>query len=335
MPHNNIAQSKNSVGQVVLFKNKLEVRLVQDTVWLSLNQMAALFERDKSVVSRHLRNIFKEKELRSESTVAFFATVQKEGSREVERNVEFYNLDAIISVGYRVNSKRGIQFRIWATGVLRQHLIQGYTLNERRLNEQTKKFRMLQQAIKLIGNIKDKKELAHQEALGLLDVISDYSYALELLDAYDYDTLRLGRTSRQAKFTITYAEAKAVISQLKKKFGGSDLFGKEKDASLQSSLAAIYQTFDAKELYPSVEEKAANLLYFIVKNHSFIDGNKRIAAAIFLWFLERNGLLYKEDGSKRIADNALVALTLLIAESDPAERETIVRLVVNLINRDN
>jgi len=249
--------------------------------------------------------------------------------------VDYYTLDAILSVGYRVNSKRGAQFRIWATNVLKRHLIDGYTLNERRLKEKAGKLEALQKSIKLISTIKTHKELDYKEAMGLLDVISDYSYGLGLLDEYDNKKLKITKTTSEEKFRLDYDGAIKTVEELKKRFGASSIFGKEKDKSFRGSIDTIYQTFDNKELYPSVEEKAANLLYFIVKNHSFVDGNKRIAASIFLWFLEKNKILYRDDGSKRLADNALVALTLMIAESNPSERDIISKLVVNLINRDN
>ncbi len=334
---NYLSNEASAKGEVIVYRAKngrvfVDVKLQKETVWLNLNQMASLFGRDKSVVSRHLDNIFKTKELEQDSVVANFATTASDGKTY---QVDFYNLDAIISVGYRVNSKRGTQFRIWATNVLRKHLIDGYTINENRLKQQTRKLQALQHAIKLIGSIKNRKPLEFKEALGLLEVINDYNYALGLLDDYDYKRLKISGTSKKEKFTLTYKKAIKVSHELKKRFGGSALFGREKDDSFKSSIASIYQTFGTKEFYPSIEEKAANLLYFIVKNHSFVDGNKRIAASIFLWFLEKNELLYKEDGSKRIADNALVALTLMIAESNPSDRDVIVMLVVNLINKNN
>ncbi len=327
-------------GEIVIYQTKdkkieLRVKLEQETVWLTQKQMADLFGKDIRTVNEHIQNIFKESELEREATIRKFRIVQHEGARKVVREIDFYNLDVIISVGYRVKSIHGTQFRIWATNVLRKHLIDGYTLNEQRLNQQTHKLQALQRAIKLIASTKDKKQLEYKEALGLLEVISDYNYALELLDDYDYKRLKIARTSREEKFALTYEAAIRAVKELRKKFGGSDLFGVERDKSFKSSIASIYQTFGAKDLYPSIEEKAANLLYFIVKNHSFVDGNKRIAASIFIWFLEKNGLLYKEDGTKRIADNALVALTLMIAESNPSERDVIVTLAVNLINKRN
>jgi len=324
-------------GEIVIYQAKdkkvrLEVKLERDTVWLSQKQIARLFGVERSVITKHLRNIFNSKELDENSVCAKIAHTASDGK---VYSVEFYNLDAIISVGYRVNSSRATQFRIWATSVLKKHLIHGYTINEKRLKEQSQKLQALQRAIKLIGSTKAKKQLDYKEALDLIEVINDYSYALGLLDDYDYKKLKISGTSKEEKFRITYKIAIKAVHQLKKKFGGTGFFGHEKDQSFKSSIAAIYQTFGGKELYSSIEEKAANLLYFVVKNHSFIDGNKRIAASIFLWFLEANKLLYREDGAKRIADNALVALTLMIAESDPAERDVIVTLAVNLINCNN
>ncbi|MBU1006923.1 MAG: virulence RhuM family protein, partial [Candidatus Omnitrophica bacterium] len=261
--------------------------------------------------------------------------VQKMHIAFSDKPVKMYNLDVVISVGYRVNSKRATQFRIWATDVLKRHLTDGYTLNEKRLREKTDRLEALQRSIRLIAGIKERKELDHREAMGLLDVISDYSYGLGLLDDYDNKKIKIAKVTSDEKFRLDYEGALGAVGELRKKFGSCSFFGKEKDKTFRSSIGMIYQTFDGKELYPSVEEKAANLLYFIVKNHSFIDGNKRIAASIFLWFLEKNKLLYRRDGVKRLADNALVALTLMTAESDPAERDIIVKIVVNLINGDN
>ncbi len=321
-------------GEIVIYKTKdrkiqLEVKLEQETVWLPQEQIAKLFKTERSVITKHLGNIFRSNELDEKSNVQFLHIAFS------DKPVKFYNLDVIISVGYRVNSSYATQFRIWATNILKRHLIDGYTLNEQRLKEEASKFQALQKAVKLIASMKDRKQLEYKEVMGLLEVISDYNYALGLLDDYDYKRLKISRTSKEERFVLSYESAMEAVKELKKKFGGSDLFGVEKDQSFKSSTSSIYQTFGGKDLYPSVEEKAANLLYFIVKNHSFVDGNKRIAASIFLWFLERNGILYKEDGSKRIADNALVALTLMIAESKPSERDVIVTLVVNLINKNN
>ncbi len=322
--------SGDKKGQIVLYKAAdgaatLDVRLEQDTVWLSLKQIADLFGRDKSVVSRHLRNVFKEKELNRKSVVAFFATTAADGKNY---RVEYFNLDAIISVGYRVNSKRGTQFRIWATKVLKDHIVQGYTANERRLKE-------LRQSLQLVEHVLDRYDVTSDEAKALLHVLTDYTYALDLLDDYDHQRIPAVPVQKGLANPISYHEAQRIIEQLREKFGASEMFGREKDKSLHSSLNAVMQTFDGKDVYPGLEEKAAHLLYFLVKNHSFVDGNKRIAAALFLWFMEKNGMLYRQDGTKRIADTALVAITLLIAESAPREKDSIVRIVMNLISKRN
>lgn len=324
-------------GEIVIYRAKdkkiqLEVKLEQETVWLTQKQIALLFGTQRPAITKHLYNIFKSGELPEDSVCSILEHTASDGKKY---RTKFYNLDAVISIGYRVNSSRATQFRIWATNILKRHIIDGYTLNEKRLKEQTLKFEDLQQAVKFIGSMKDRKQLEYREAMGLLEVISDYSYALGLLDDYDYKRLKITKTSKEEKFVLSYEAAIEAVNKLKDRFGGSGLFGTERDKSFKSSVSSIYQTFDGKDLYPSVEEKAANLIYFIVKNHSFIDGNKRIAASIFLWFLEKNSILYREDGSKRIADNALVALTLMIAESKPSERDVIVTLVVNLINKGN
>ena len=314
---------------------ELSVRLEEDTVWLSLNQISDLFQRDKSVISRHINNIYKEKELVRKATVAKYATVQFEGEREIERKIEYFNLDVIISVGYRIKSRRGTQFRIWASKVLRDFLVKGFAINEKRLSQEIKQLKELQESAKLLGSVLDIRELSSNESSGLLRIISDYAYALDILDQYDYQQIKVTETSGKEVYQLSYSEAKKQIQLVKNTHGNSELFGLEKDDSFQSSLATIYQTFDGKDLYPSIEEKAANLLYLITKNHSFVDGNKRIAALMFLYFLERNGILVDRFGNKRIADNALVALTLMIAVSSPEEKETMVKVIVNLINKKN
>jgi Virulence protein RhuM family/Fic/DOC family len=315
---------------VVLYKApdgsvSVEVKLQQDTVWLSLNQLTNLFGRDKSVVSRHLQNIFKTKELDRDSVVAFFATTAADGKTY---QVEYYNLDAIISVGYRVNSKRGTQFRIWATRTLRDHLVRGYTVNERRLRE-------LNQTIQLIADVAGRRALTGDEAAALLRLVSDYSHALSLLDDYDHQRVAAVDLSTAAVVPVDYAEVRRIVDRLRVQFAAGELFGREKDNSLQSALGQVMQTFSGRDLYPSLEEKAAHLLYFLVKNHPFVDGNKRIGAALFLWFLEKNRALYRPDGTKRIPDNALVAMTLLIAESPPREKDILTRVLINLISRRN
>ena len=316
-------------------KTEISVRFDQDSVWLNLMQLTELFQRDKSVISRHIRNIYIEKELDQEATVAKFATVQIEGSRKIERNIEFYNLDVIISVGYRIKSQRGTQFRIWANKILKDFLIQGFVLNEKRLNQKTEQLRELQKSVKILGNFISNMELTSDESLGLISIITDYAYALEILDQYDYQTLTISETSGKETYQVCYEEAVKQIQNIKEKFNASDLFGREKDNSFKSSISTIYQTFEGIDLYPSIEEKAANLLYLVTKNHSFTDGNKRIAAFLFLYFLERNGVLYNERRQKRIADNALVALTLMIAVSKTEEKDTMIRVIVSLINKKN
>ncbi len=335
-----MALSKEKQGEILMYKPKgrlteIQVNLKEQTVWLNLNQIAELFGRDKSVISRHLRNIFKTRELTKKATVAKNATVQTEGGREVIRQVEYYNLDAILSVGYRVNSKSGTQFRIWATNILREHLVKGYTLNERRLRQEVEHYKELRNTIAIIGDVLERQSLGADQAGGLLKVITDFAYALDILDAYDYQRLEVSGVSRKKGKPISYKEAHGIIETLREQYKATELFGREKDETLKSSLGNIFQTFDGNQLYPSMEEKAAHLLYFLVKNHHFTDGNKRIAAFLFLWFLEKNNALYHKDGSKRIADNALVAMTLMIAESNPKHKDTIVKVIVNLINKKN
>ena len=311
----------------------LDVRLEQETVWLSQKQMAELLDKDTDTIGLHIRNIYKEGELEPDATTEESSVVQNEGNRKVRRKLKFYNLDVIISVGYRVKSQRGTQFRQWATRVLREHLVQGYTINQQRLEEQSQKLAEMQQAVELLSRTLEQQQLVNDLGKDVLKVIADYAYALDLLDRYDHGTLSIEKTSGTTDFVLDYTSANEIVLSMKGKFEG--LFGIEKDQGFKSAIGTIYQTFDGKELYPSAEEKAANLLYFIVKNHAFSDGNKRIAAAVFIYFLNSNNILYRADGSKRLADNTLVALTLLIAESKPEEKDTIVKVVVNLINRCN
>jgi prophage maintenance system killer protein len=312
----------------------LDVRLEQETVWLSQKQMAELLEKDTDTIGLHIRNIYKEGELEPEATTEESSVVQNEGGRKVRRKLKFYNLDVIISVGYRVKSQRGTQFRQWATRMLREHLVQGYTINQQRLEEQAQKLVEMQQAVDMLSRTLEQQQLVNALGKNVLKVISDYAYALNLLDRYDHGTLIIEKTtSGTTEFVLDYERANEIVQSMKS--GCEGLFGIEKDQGFKSAIGTIYQTFDGKELYPSAEEKAANLLYFIVKNHAFSDGNKRIAAAIFIYFLNAHNILYCTDGSKRLADNALVALTLLTAESKPEERDTIVKVIVNLINRCN
>jgi prophage maintenance system killer protein len=310
--------------------SSLEVRLYHETVWLTQDQMRELFGRERSVITKHLRNVFKEGELDESSVCAKYAHTATDGKTYQS---QFYNLDAILSVGYRVNSKQGTLFRIWATKVLKDHIVTGYTINEQRFREQAEKLMEMQRTVALLARTLANQELVSETGKDVLRVITDYAYALNLLDRYDHGTLTIEETTQLALHTIDYEEAIGIVASMKGEFDG--LFGIEKDQGFKSALGAIYQTFGGEELYPSVEEKGANLLYFVVKNHAFSDGNKRIAAALFIYFLGSNGILYRPDGSKRLADNALVALTLLIAESRPDEKDTIVKVIVNLINRTN
>ena len=328
----------HSNNQIVIYQSEdgqtqVDVRLENETVWLTQAQMVELFQTTKQNVSLHVGNVFKEGELEEKSTVKEYLTVQKEGERKVSRKVKYYNLDVIISVGYRVKSKRGTAFRIWANNVLKQYLIKGYAVNERMRKEQIGELRQL---VGMLGRtIQHQPLLSNDETDALFKVVTDYTYALDTLDNYDYGRLTINKTTEEEPFHATYDNAMEAIKGLRDKFGGSVLFGNEKDGSFKSSIGQIYQTFGGEELYPSVEEKAAMLLYLVTKNHSFSDGNKRIAATLFLWFLNGNHILYHPDGSKRIADSTLVALTLMIAESRTEEKDVMVKVVVNLINKNN
>src|SRR4030067_3392083 len=313
-----------SKGQVIVYKNTVEVRLEHETVWLTQKQMAELFDTERSVITKHLRNIFESKELEEKSNV------QKMHIAHSDKPVAFYNLDAIISVGYRVNSKQGTQFRIWATNVLRKHLVDGYTINEKRLKAAAHKYQELQKSLKLLGNVV-RLESISDEAKGLIQIITEYSRALDILDDFDHERLSVPKGTVQTKYEITYEEAKIIIANIRKKFSGSTLVGQEKDASFKSSIGSVYQTFDGQDVYPTVEEKAAHLLYFVTKNHSFVDGNKRIAATLFICFLQKNRILLGKDGTKLIDDNALVALTLMIAVSKPQEKESMIKVILNLL----
>lgn len=323
----NIAIYQTPDGETII-----DVRLEGDTVWLSRMQIAQLLHTQPQNVSLHIGNIYREKELDETSTRKDFFLVQNEGNRKVSRLTKFYNLDVIISVGYRVKSQRGTQFRIWANKILKDYIIRGYAINH---NAKAEQLDELKQTIAIMRNVLAHKSITQDEAVGLLRVISDYSYGLDTLDRYDYQTLGITQTTKSEVFRATYKDAIEALAILKDKFGGSDLFAHEKDDSFKSTMGVIYQTFDGQELYPSIEEKAANLLYLTVKNHSFSDGNKRIAAFLFLWFLEKNGILYREDGSRLLDNNTLVALTLMIAQSKVEEKDIMTKVVVNLINQNN
>ena len=314
-------------------QTQIDVRLENDTVWLTQQQMVQLFKSSRTNILEHIQHIYEVEELDKISTCRNFRQVQKEGNRMVNRTKTMYNLDMIISVGYRVNTKRGIKFRQWANKVLKQYLIKGYAVNERIRKEQIGELRQL---VGMLGRtIQNQSLLSNDETNALFEVVTNYTYALDTLDNYDYERLTIDKTTKEEPFHATYENAMEAINGLREKFGGSALFGNEKDDSFKSSIGQIYQTFGGEELYPSVEEKAAMLLYLVTKNHSFSDGNKRIAATLFLWFLNNNHILYREDGSKRLADNTLVALTLMIAESKTEEKDVMVKVVVNLINQRN
>ena len=323
MEENKIIIYQSEDGQT-----QIDVRLENDTVWLTQAQMAELFQKDQSVIARHISNVFREGELDKVSNMQILHnTLSKYKPTAV------YNLDVIISVGYRVKSKRGTAFRIWARKILKDYLIKGYALNDNIRREQIGELRQL---VGILGRtIQSQPLMPTEDSQALFDVVTDYAYALDTLDNYDYERLIIEKTTQEERFHATYENAISEIDALRKKFGGSNLFGNEKDDSFKSSIGQIYQTFGGEELYPSVEEKAAMLLYLVTKNHSFSDGNKRIAATLFLWFLNNNGILYREDGTKRLADNMLVALTLMIAESKTEEKDTMVKVVVNLINQSN
>jgi prophage maintenance system killer protein len=315
--------------------DSIEVSVDQETVWLDQYQLADLFQTDRTSIVRHIKNIYASQELSPTDTSAEKLQEQQEGKRKIGRRITRYNLDMIISVGYRVNSARSVHFRRWATAILKNYLVRGYAHNEKLLQEKQAQLDSLRQAVVLITNVTGSTPVSGDQAAGLLRVLTDYTYALDVLDKYDHQVLELEATSPRQLFQIGYASAMEAIGSLRDKFGGSTLFGNEKDESFQGSLAAIYQTFGGVDLYPSVEEKAANLLYFVIKNHSFSDGNKRIAAFLFVWFLEKNAILYRADGSRKLADNALVALTLMIAESKPDEKDMMTRVVVSLVNGRN
>ena len=323
---------KKSDEKVVIFQTEdgvtsIDVKLEGETVWLSANQMAVLFGRDEKTIRKHINNVFLEGELPKENNTHFLRV------DNVKQAIAFYTLDVIISVGYRVKSQRGTQFRIWANKVLKEYLIKGFVINDKITQ---RKYEELSQLVHILGRtISSKPELSNQENLDLINVVTDYTYALDTLDRYDYQKLKIEKTTFENKFIATYDNAILIIQSLKEKFGGCWLFGNEKDDSFKSSIGQIYQTFDGVDLYPSVEEKAAMLLYLVTKNHSFSDGNKRIAATLFLWFMQNNGILYNSDNSKRISNGTLVAITLMIAESRPEEKDVMVKVVVNLINKDN
>jgi len=330
-----MAKDNFQKGEIIIYKTSknevgLKVKLEQETVWLSLDQLAVLFNRDKSVISRHIRNVFQEKELDKKSVVAKFATTATDGKIY---QMDYYNLDVIISIGYRVKSKNGVKFRIWASNILKQHLIKGYTINKKRLLEARNKFKELQEAVLFLQK-QSKKELLKGQEVEILNLLADYSKTLSLLEQYDTGKL-VARKGRKAKFILRYEDCIKIITELKKelvaKKEASGLFVQERGGNFEGIIKGLCQTFGKKELYLTIDDKASHLLYFIIKDHPFSDGNKRSAAFLFVYFLDKSDYLFKKSGERKINDNALVTLALLIAESDPKEKETMINIVKNLI----
>lgn len=324
-----------SKGEIIIYEtedgnNELEVRLKEETVWLTQKQMADLFQRERSVITKHLKNIFEERELDEQSNVHFLHIANS------DKPATFYNLNVIISVGYRVKSKRGTQFRIWATQTLKDHLVKGYTVNKKRLQEQQEKFAELHQTVEFLKTTLGTKNISGNEAQGLLEIISIYTRSFVLLNQFDSETLPDETSEKILTHEIKYKEAIAAIEKLKKSLmaagEATDLFGRQREDAFSGILKSVVQTFGGDYLYPSIEEQAAHLLYFVIKNHPFADGNKRIGAFLFVWFLHLNKHLLRKGGEAKINDNALVALALLMAQSDPAVKELMIKLVVNLIN---
>jgi prophage maintenance system killer protein len=321
-------------GKIIIYKSKegpkLEVRLQEDTVWLTQKQMALLFEKGIPTINEHIKNIFKEGELQENSVIRKSRITVSDG-KNYETN--FYNLDVIISVGYRVKSQRGTQFRIWATKTLKEHLVKGYTLNKKRLLQYQNSFQDLQETIAMLQEKTKQKLLAGQEQ-GILNLLSSYSKTLTLLEQYDNEKLILAKKTK-GKYVVQYDEVRILIDEIKKdlivKNEASSLFGRESGDNFKAILKNIYQTFDNKELYPSLEEKAAHMLYLIIKDHPFIDGNKRIGSFLFIYYLDKNKYLYKTSGEKKINDNTLTALALLIAISEPGEKDKLIKIVTNLL----
>lgn len=321
---NEITIYESSDGQL-----QLDVQIDNETVWLTQAQMVDLFESSKTNISEHLTNIFNDEELDKEASVRKFRIVRKEGNRFVTRNIDHYNLDVIISVGYRVNTKRGIQFRQWATQKLKAYVVQGYAINQKRLNE-------LNKVIQLIEQSGATENLELREAKGLLDILGSYTRSFVLLNQFDSQNLSSSGFNPDITYKIDYLEATSAIAELKAqlilKKEATELFGKEKDNSFEGILGNIVQTFGGQYLYSSIEEQAAHLLYFIIKNHPFNDGNKRIGAFLFIWFLDKNKHRFKTTGELKINDRALTALALLVAQSNPADKELMTKLICNLIN---
>jgi prophage maintenance system killer protein len=328
----------NNKGEIILYKtedgkSQIDVLLEKETVWLNQGQLTELFKQTKQNISLHINNIFKEKELDKKSVVKESLTTASDGKKY---KVNLYNLDVVISVGYRVKSKRGTQFRIWATQTLKDHLIKGYTINEKRLQEQQEKWKELQQTVEFLKRTVGKKELSNKETQGLLEIISQYTRSFVLLNKFDNESLETTSSEKKLTYEIKYKEAVTAIEELKKNLLGineaSELFGRQRTEGFKSLLQSVVQTFGGEYLYPTIEEQAAHLLYFVIKNHPFADGNKRIGAFLFIWFLQRNKHLLRKNNDSKINDNALVALALLVAQSDPSTKDLMIKLIMNLIS---
>lgn len=328
---------KNEHGEMVIFtapdgSAQTEVRLEAETLWLTQYQLEELFNTDRTSLVKHIQNILETGELEEAASCAKFAQVRQEGSRQVSRDILHYNLDMILSVGYRVNSKRGTQFRIWANRILKNHLVQGYTINQKRLQEQQEKISQLRNSILLLERTMVEQTPTITQAKELIRVLAAYSTGLGILDDYDHERLEQIGVSQKPAVVIGPEEFLQVVEGMRRDFD-SDVFGKPKDKSFTSSVRQIYQSFNGQELYPTIEQKAAMLLYLVVKNHSFVDGNKRIAAALFLYFLDKQAVLFSLDGTSLISNEGLAALTLLIAVSKPEEKDTMVNIVITILNR--
>jgi len=328
----------NKKGEILFYKtedgkSRLDVRLEDETIWLNQKQIAELFGTQRPGITKHLSNIFKTKELAEKTVSSILEHTAKDGKIY---KTKFYNLDAVISIGYKVNSKRATQFRIWATQTLKDHLIKGYTINEKRLQEQQEKWKELQQTVEFLKRTVGKKELNNKETQGLLEIISQYTRSFVLLSKFDNESLEATSSEKKLTYEIKYKEAVTAIEELKKNLLGineaSDLFGRQRDEGFKSLLLSVVQTFGGEYLYPTIEEQAAHLLYFVIKNHPFADGNKRIGAFLFIWFLQRNKHLLRKNNDSKINDNALVALALLVAQSDPSTKDLMVKLIMNLIS---
>ncbi len=330
-----MSQQELKKGEIVIYKSphgpEIQVKLEHDSVWLDAHLIAKLFDVNRPAIVKHINNIYKTGELDKKSTCSILEQVAAD--RKV-RKMNLYNLDVIISVGYRVNSKRATQFRIWATKTLKDHLIKGYTINEKRLLQAKSQLKELQNAITFLQEKSQHKLLADQTS-GILNLLSSYAKTLTLLEQYDREKLTTAKKSK-SKYVLQYDEAKRIINTIKKeliaKKEAGELFGRENEGKLKGIIGNIYQTFGKRELYPSLEEKAAYLLYFVIKDHPFVDGNKRIASFLFVYFLDKNDYLYRQSGEKKINDNALVALSLLIAVSDPKDKDILIKIITNLLS---